>query len=113
MVNGLLVRPELRQSVQAMTGDLYTQVQIVRAIAGVDTVLGAFAGRIALASGSVAGSAVQPVQGDAAQVLYVLPVPAHTDIRTDDAVWAGDLRWRVVTVVWYAHGGQAVLAAVQ
>jgi len=112
--NGLLVRPDVALASQAMVRDLYTQIQVVRVVAGVDTVTAAFTGRIAATSGGVGGVAVQVVQGNTAQVQYVMPVPAYTDIQTDDAVWAaGVWRFRVVTVLWYAHGGQAVLTAVQ
>jgi len=111
--NGLLVRPDVALATQAMVRDLYTQIQVVRVVAGVDMVTAAFTGRIAATSGGVGGVAVQVVQGNTAQVQYVMPVPAYTDIQTDDAVWSGDLRFRVVTVLWYAHGGQAVLTAVQ
>jgi hypothetical protein len=76
------------------------------------TRVAAFQTRIAIVSSAALGRDVQRVQGNAAHTFRVMNVPTEVTLRTDDEVWDGSARYRVVSLDIVPNGSQALLRAV-
>jgi hypothetical protein len=97
----------------AITLDNFVEVQVWRAVAGDETLVATFQTRIAATSRAVQGRDDGSVQGSVSPQYYVLAFPCAVDIQTQDEVWTGGVRYRVVSVDVLPHESQAILLMLQ
>jgi len=113
MANGFLHGLRLARDVQHMVRDSFLTVVVLRPVSGSDERVACFQTRIAQATSAIALRDKRPLQGDAPDQHYVMPVPDASDVKNGDTVWAGDDRYRVIAVDGLPPGRQAILEGIQ
>jgi len=100
-------------TVSAITLDNFVEVQVWRSVAGEDTLVATLQTRIAATSRAVQGRDAGSVQGAVSPQYYVMAFSCSVDVQTQDEVWTGGVRYRVVGMDELPHECQAILLMLQ